>query len=146
MKLASLKNGTRDGALHVVSRDLRHAVSAASVALTLQAALDHWSDAEPGLQRLYKALNAGEAAGAIAFDATAAPYVRENPWHPSQTIAECAGGGIEIALRLNNLIDIERRILACGAHAEVLAPPELRETLRRVSAAMLARYPEEVEP
>ena len=82
----------------------------------------------------------------IMFDATAAPYVRENPWHPSQAITERADGGIEIALRLNNLIDIERRILACGAHAEVLAPPELRETLRRVSAAMLARYPETVAP
>lgn len=76
----------------------------------------------------------------IVFDSTAAPYVREAPWHPSQTIVARPDGGIEVTLRLNNLIDIERRLLACGAHAEVLAPAELRETLRAASAAMLARY------
>jgi predicted DNA-binding transcriptional regulator YafY len=76
----------------------------------------------------------------IVFDATVAPYVREKPWHASQTITERPDGEIEITLRLNNLVDIERRILACGAHVAVLAPAELRETIRTAAAAMLARY------
>jgi fumarylacetoacetate (FAA) hydrolase len=82
MKLASLKNGTRDGALHVVSRDLRFAVSAAAVAPTLQSALDHWSDAQPQLQRLYDALNAGDAKGTAAFDPSnaASPLPRAYQW------------------------------------------------------------------
>ena len=76
----------------------------------------------------------------IVFDATVAPYVRERPWHASQTIAEIPGDKIEVTLWLNNLIDVQRRILACGSHAEVLAPPELRETIRKEAAALVARY------
>jgi fumarylacetoacetate (FAA) hydrolase len=67
MKLASLKDGSRDGRLVVVSRDLSHAVDAASVAATMQFAIEHWSWVEPGLQALSDAVNAG-GAGAFAFD------------------------------------------------------------------------------
>ncbi len=42
MKLATLRNGTRDGRLVVVSRDLTRATDAARIAPTLQAALDRW--------------------------------------------------------------------------------------------------------
>ena len=49
MKLASLRGG-RDGRLVVVSRDLRRAVPVPEVAPTLQAALDDWARAEPGLR------------------------------------------------------------------------------------------------
>ena len=76
----------------------------------------------------------------IALDAVAAPYVRERPWHPSQTLTTRPDGAIEVGFRLNNLIDIERRVLACGAHAEVLAPAELRETIRLAAVAMLTRH------
>lgn len=66
MKLASLKNGKRDGALHVVSRDLTRAVPV--MAFThLQAALDDWGQAEPILRDLSSRLDTGEIAG-IAFD------------------------------------------------------------------------------
>ena len=40
MKLASLKDGTRDGQLAVVARDLKTAHIADGIAPTLQAALD----------------------------------------------------------------------------------------------------------
>ena len=43
MKLATLRNGTRDGRLVVVSRDLTRATDAARIAPTLQAALDKWN-------------------------------------------------------------------------------------------------------
>ena len=42
MKLATLRDGTRDGTLLVVSRDLKRAVKADHIAPTLQAALDDW--------------------------------------------------------------------------------------------------------
>lgn len=80
---------------------------------------------------------AGEHVVRIAFDAVAAPYIRERPWHATQEITAGAEGSIEVTLRLNNLIDIERRVLACGAHAEVLAPEELRASIRAAAAAML---------
>lgn len=67
MKLATLKNGSRDGRLVVVSRDLTRAVDAAGIAPTLQAALDHWSRCEAGLQQLSQRLEAGQAAGSFPF-------------------------------------------------------------------------------
>jgi len=78
MKLASLKEGGRDGTLVVVSRDLQRAVRAAGIAPTLQAALDDWSNAAPRLNALSDALNAGSAADAFALDVDklAAPLPR----------------------------------------------------------------------
>ena len=78
MKLASLKEGGRDGTLIVVSRDLRQAVTASHIARTLQAALDDWSNAAPRLNALSESLNAGQVVGAFALDmdALAAPLPR----------------------------------------------------------------------
>ncbi len=71
MKLASLKEGGRDGTLIVVSRDLTRAVRAGTIAATLQAALDDWSNAAPRLNALAAELEAGKVAGAFALDMTA---------------------------------------------------------------------------
>lgn len=57
MKLGTLKNDTRDGALCVVSRDLKTATVTFDVAPTLQAALDDWDFCAPRLQDLYDAAN-----------------------------------------------------------------------------------------
>lgn len=72
MKLATLKNGSRDGRLVVVSRDLSRAVDAAGVAPTMLAAVERWRTAEPELQALYALVNADKAPGAFAFDPTQA--------------------------------------------------------------------------
>ncbi|MEO8779439.1 MAG: fumarylacetoacetate hydrolase family protein [Rhodanobacter sp.] len=78
MKLGTLKQGGRDGTLVVVSRDLAHAVKADDIALTLQAALEDWSNAAPRLNALSEQLNAGNATAAFALDmaALAAPLPR----------------------------------------------------------------------
>jgi fumarylacetoacetate (FAA) hydrolase len=72
MKLATLKNGTRDGRLVVVSRNLERAVDAAPVVATLQQALERWDEVSPALETLFAALNAGTAAMDFAFDAAEA--------------------------------------------------------------------------
>ncbi|MEM1036786.1 MAG: fumarylacetoacetate hydrolase family protein [Pseudomonadota bacterium] len=59
MKLATLKNGTRDGRLVVVSKDVRTCVDASTVAPTLQAALDDWSVCGPKLEALAEQLVMG---------------------------------------------------------------------------------------
>jgi len=61
MKLASLKDGGRDGTLIVVSRDLSKAVRVTDAARTLQAALEDWNNAAPRLNRVYELLNESTA-------------------------------------------------------------------------------------
>src|SRR5262245_113750 len=80
MKLASLKHG-RDGRLVVVSRDLTRVADAAAVAPTLLAALDDWAAAEPRLQEIADALEAGRIAH-LRFDPAkcAAPLPRSFGW------------------------------------------------------------------
>src|SRR3954471_16937209 len=82
MKLGTLKDGTRDGKLVVVSRDLAKAVAAHDIAPTLQRALDDWQRAEPALRELAQRLEGGKAPGAFAFDARnmMAPLPRAYQW------------------------------------------------------------------
>jgi fumarylacetoacetate (FAA) hydrolase len=81
MKLASLKHG-RDGALHVVSRDLKTCVPATHIVPTLQAAMDAWHHAAPRLMRVFDLLNEGRADGARPFheEQCASPLPRAYQW------------------------------------------------------------------
>jgi len=67
VKLATLLDGTRDGRLVIVSRDLKRAVAADGIARTLQEALDNWATVEPDLKRLSHALERGDAPGTVDF-------------------------------------------------------------------------------
>ena len=82
MKLATLNNGKRDGALVVVSRDLSRAVRVPSIAPTLQSALDEWAETEPKLASIYQTLNDGTCADAFPFDESAclSPLPRAYQW------------------------------------------------------------------
>ena len=68
MKLATLKNDTRDGQLVVVSQDLTKCTAVPDIATTLQSALDQWSKVEPQLAEVYKALNEGKLVAEIPFE------------------------------------------------------------------------------
>lgn len=82
MKLATLKDGSRDGQLIVVSRDLKTAVIADSVASHLQRVLDDWPFYAPQLDALYDALNHGRARRVFAFapENCMAPLPRAYQW------------------------------------------------------------------
>ena len=82
MKLATLKDGTRDGQLAVVSSDLSSAHFADGIAPTLQRALDDWSFVAPQLDDLCQTLNQGKARHAFPFDARRcmAPLPRAFQW------------------------------------------------------------------
>ncbi len=82
MKLATYKDGSRDGQLVVVSRDLGTAHYATGIASRLQQVLDDWNFLAPQLQDLYEQLNAGRARHAFAFDARQcmAPLPRAYQW------------------------------------------------------------------
>ncbi|WP_428774730.1 fumarylacetoacetate hydrolase family protein [Vibrio sp.] len=68
MKLASLKNQTRDGQLVVVSRDLTRCVAVTDIAPTLQYALDNWDEVQTKLNEVYISLNESPLAGEIPFN------------------------------------------------------------------------------
>jgi len=82
MKLATLRDGTRDGQLLVVARDLKTAHVADGIAPTLQAALDDWAFIAPQLESLSSLLNAGRAARSFEFDPATcmAPLPRAFQW------------------------------------------------------------------
>ncbi|HEY0975159.1 MAG TPA: fumarylacetoacetate hydrolase family protein [Solimonas sp.] len=83
MKLATLKDGTRDGRLVVVARDLSVCLPVPGIARTLQAALDDWARAAPRLAEVAAQLDRG-AGGAEAepFHAIAchSPLPRAYQW------------------------------------------------------------------
>ena len=82
MKLATYKDGSRDGQLVVVSRDLSTAHYATGIANHLQQVLDDWNFLSPQLQDLYDALNQGKARHAFPFDPQMcmAPLPRAYQW------------------------------------------------------------------
>ncbi|WP_110961655.1 fumarylacetoacetate hydrolase family protein [Acidovorax sp. ST3] len=82
MKLATYKDGSRDGQLVVVSRDLGTAHYATGIASKMQQVLDDWGFLSPQLQDLYDQLNSGRARHAFPFDPAQcmAPLPRAYQW------------------------------------------------------------------
>jgi len=81
MKLASLKNGTRDGKLVVVSRDLTRYTDASFLVPTLQAALDNWARIAPHLETLAESLEHGSVPSARFHEHDAeSPLPRAYQW------------------------------------------------------------------
>lgn len=86
MKLATYRDGSRDGQLVVVSRDGVSAHYANGIASRLQQALDDWNFIAPQLQDLYETLNVGKARHAFEFDPQLcmAPLPRASQWVAAQ--------------------------------------------------------------
>jgi len=90
MKLATYQDGSRDGQLVVVSRDLSTAHFATGTATRLQQVLDDWNFLSPQLNDLYVTLNHGKARHAFPFDPRRclAPLPRAYQWAEA---AACPG-------------------------------------------------------
>jgi fumarylacetoacetate (FAA) hydrolase len=81
MKLATLRDGSRDGRLHVVRRDGEAGAPSPDQWPTLQSALDDWSAAEPKLRALADQLDRGAVDGtAIDSSRLGAPLPRAYEW------------------------------------------------------------------
>lgn len=82
MKLATLRDGTPDGRLVVVSRDLRRAVDATKIAKSLLSALESWDKTEPRLRELAELLDRGSGVSTFGFPAVgvAPPLPRTWQW------------------------------------------------------------------
>jgi len=82
MKFATYRDGSRDGKLVVVSRDLTRAIAVPEIATTLQFALDNWDVVAPKLQEVYITLNHDKLSDDIAFNEKecASPLPRAYQW------------------------------------------------------------------
>lgn len=86
----------------------------------------HWSDQEYHVK--------------IRFDPTAAGYIRERSWHPTQRIDETREGSLILSLTVNHLLELRRWILSWGSLAKVLEPPELAADLEKTIQEMAVLY------
>lgn len=108
MRLATLRDGTRDGTLVVVSPDGERYEVAGRAAPTLQAALDGWQGAEPVLGEIASRLARDERAGtALDVAKLDAPLPRAYEW-------------VDGSAYINHIVLVRR---ARGAE-----PPETLET------------------
>jgi len=132
MKLATLRDGTRDGALLIVSRDLTRAVSAKDIAPNLQAALDDWSKFAPVLMERAVALAAGKQRDAFALDLAmlAAPlprcfgFVDSSVYLNHMELARSLRGAtVPEAYRREPLMSIRMPSPFLAAHDELMLPP-----------------------
>jgi fumarylacetoacetate (FAA) hydrolase len=82
VKLATRKNGTRDGELLVVSRDNQRAAVVGAIAPTLQSLMDDWAAKVPAIETMFDALNAGTHPDAFEVDTTTlhSPLPRAYAW------------------------------------------------------------------
>ncbi|MEO8304530.1 MAG: fumarylacetoacetate hydrolase family protein [Betaproteobacteria bacterium] len=132
MKLATLRDGTPDGVLLVVSRDLERAVRADGIAPTLQAALDDWACKAPDLAALYASLQAGEAPQPFRLDLArlAAPLPRAFGWIDSsvylnhmELARKLRGATVPDAYRREPLMSPRMPSPFLGAHEDLVLPP-----------------------
>lgn len=119
MKFATLDNGTPDGRLHLVSRDLTRCAPAAAVQ-TLQALMENWEALAPALQAESDALNAG---GGQAFDPSAAlaPLPRAWQWLDGSAF-ESHGTLMAKVFGIDNHADKTRPLMYQGLSDQFLAP------------------------
>ncbi|MDP9857502.1 fumarylacetoacetate hydrolase family protein [Agrobacterium sp. CR_3] len=82
MKLVTYKDGSREGQLWVVSKDLSVAAPAVGISSTMLEAVENWDAVAPRLEALAERLNAGEEAFATRFEPERcmAPLPRAPQW------------------------------------------------------------------
>ena len=124
MKLATLKNDSRDGRLAIVSKDITRAVFADDIAPTLLRAIERWPSVEASLRERSDKLNAGAAGGVFAFDTVQAmaPLPRCYQWLDGSTFAN-HGALMERAFDLGIVNEYEKYPLVYqGASDDFLGP------------------------
>lgn len=82
MKLATINDGTRDGKLIVVNKQLTLAITVPDIAITMQYALDNWASCKIQLESIYNQLNDGKCKTTLDFSTLtlASPLPRAYQW------------------------------------------------------------------
>ena len=61
-------------------------------------------------------------------------------WHRSQELTELPDGGVELAVTVNGIVEIQPWIMSWGGAVEVLEPEALREAVASSVREAAARY------
>ena len=129
MKLATYQDGSRDGQLVVVSRDLGTAHYASGVATRLQQVLDDWSFLSPQLEEISQSLNHGNARHAFAFEPgkCMAPLPRAYQWaagsaflDPIELVRKACGAELPESFCTDPLMYQGGSDDLIGAHADIV--------------------------
>ncbi len=70
----------------------------------------------------------------------AAAWVREDPWHPEQTLSPCDDGSAILVVPAAHPREVLPKVLSLGADAEVLEPESFREIVSDAVQKMAANY------
>ncbi|UFS68856.1 transcriptional regulator [Geomonas sp. RF6] len=76
----------------------------------------------------------------VRFSPGIAHAVRDRVWHPSQEVAAQEDGSVVLTFRAGGRMEILSWILSYGAHAELLAPHDLRQELAAMARQTCALY------
>lgn len=76
----------------------------------------------------------------VRFSPWVARWIREEVWHPSQTLTDLPDGSVQVDLSVTGLEDVRRWILGFGEQAEVLEPLRLRAEIADAARVMLTNY------
>ncbi len=89
----------------------------------------------------------GDVAVHVSIELTgrAAGWVREDPWHPEQSLEKVDETTWKFVVPASHPRELLPRVLSLGEDAEVLDPPEFRDAVRDAAMAMAARYQVPVE-
>ena len=70
----------------------------------------------------------------------AAAWVREDPWHPDQTLDPTDNGGAILTVPASHPREVLPKVLSLGADAEVIGPPSFRQAVAEAVGKMAASY------
>ena len=76
----------------------------------------------------------------IRLGERAAAWVKEDPWHPEQTLETQADGSTILTVPASHPREVLPRVLSLGAEAEVIDPPSFRETIAVAVEKMASNY------
>ena len=68
----------------------------------------------------------------IRLTANAAMWIQEDPWHAEQSLTQIDDGRFELVVPAYNALEIIPRVLALGAQAEVIEPPDCRAKMQEI--------------
>jgi fumarylacetoacetate (FAA) hydrolase len=124
MKFVSLRNGSKDGQLAIVTRDLSRVVTAGTVACTMQELLDNWDEAAPRARLLADALEGGEVQATTAFDPEQALSPLPRAWQWLDGSAFASHGALMQKVFKLDPVPQDRPLMYQGMSDRFIAPQE----------------------